>query len=64
MQERLTKYVHAMRFYSASKRGQMLKVESQRYFQDHFNAYERKYIKRHCPILIRLKLWWMGAYVL
>lgn len=64
MQERLTKYVHAMKFYSASKRGQMLKVESQRFFQDHFNAYERKYIKRHCPILIRLKLWWMGAYVL
>lgn len=60
---RLIKYVHAMKFYSASKRGQMLKVESQRFFQDHFNAEERKYIKRHCPILIRLRLWWLGAYV-
>lgn len=63
IKRRLKKYVYAMEYYHTEKSGNQLKMESMRYFEDHFNADERQYVKAHCPWLIRLKLSFMGANV-
>lgn len=63
MKARINKYLRAMESYSVEMHGRMLKMESQRYFEDHFNAEERKYVKIHCPLITRLKLKLMGANI-
>ncbi len=63
IKRRLKKYVFAMEYYHTEKSGEQLKMESQRYFEDHFNAEERQYVRSHCPLLIRLRLALMGANV-
>lgn len=63
IKRRLKKYVYAMEYYRTEKSGQQLLMESQRYFEDHFNAEEREYVKAHCPILIRIKLSMIGANI-
>lgn len=64
LKQRLDRYVRIMEGYkSSSTDSMMLKMESKRYFEDHFDAEERKYVKAHCPILIRLKLKLMGANI-
>ena len=63
LKQRIKKYVRAMEHYSTNMDGQMLKIESRRYFEDHFTAEERKYVKQHCPIFTRLKLTLMGANI-
>jgi len=63
IKERLNKYVTAMEYYRSERSGQLLRMESQRYFEDHFDAEERRYIKKHCPIIIRIKLSIIGANI-
>lgn len=64
LKQRLDRYVRIMEGHKSSNiDGTLMKIESKRYFEDHFDAEERKYVKAHCPILIRLKLKLMGANI-
>lgn len=64
LKNKLKKYIKAMKYYHKRMPADMLKVESLRYYEDHFSYEERQYLKRHCPLIIRIRLWWLGANVL
>ena len=64
IRKKLDKFVSAMKYYHKTMGGKMYDIEAHCYYEDHFSYEERQYLKRHCPLIIRFRLFMLGVHVL
>lgn len=62
--KKLNSFIRSVRHFKKSCRTEeVFDMEVKRYFYDNFHGFERHWLRHHCPLMKRIKLYFMGVKI-